>query len=249
MIDGPDSITSAWQTAKSAAEDYASVVDALNGVKSEINTQTDSISVQSQIDSVLSQMQGNSAKWTNASAAERKRLEAAQEPLAAQLSALLGRPVVKDYQAGVWYLDRIGGTRLYHDGLEQGYVGADSPGQDEVLAVLKRGELVMTKDQYMQIFNSLKSGVFGVLDSLLRGLSSTAPIAPGIVEAVSQNNSSGDSDNGVSLQNIFYVESNLSEDNMARFADMYSTMTLEKMNSATRRLGGKNSLASSMLRG
>ena len=261
MIDGPDSITSAWKAAKSAAADYASVVNALDGIKSEVynqsdltNSQSSSPSMpkedtQSQMDNILAQMKANSSQWKTASASEHKRLEAANEALAAQLSALLGRPVVKDYAAGIWYLDRVGGTRLYHTGLEEGYVGGTPTGSNEVLAVLKEGELVMTEEQYMKLFNTLKYGVYGVLDSLLSRLSNAPRSSSGVIESAVNNNTRNSDNESVSLKNYFYIQGTITEDNMEQFAELYSTHTIEKLNAATRRKGVKNTFGSSILRG
>lgn len=252
MIDGEDSITSAWKTAKEAAEEYGDVVSALNGIKTEIYTQQqEAANKQAQVDSILSQMSKNGAGWHTATTqAEKKRLVKANEDLAEQLSALINRPVLKD-QAGVWHLDSLTGPRLFHTGLDQGYVGASQPGKDEVLSVLKDGELVFTKDQYMRVFNSLKYGIQGVLDTLLGNLRSTSPVVSGVVKSITNNSNSTDNsttDEGITLQNYFYLQ-DMTKENMERFAELYSTYTINKLNSASRRKGLKGSVGNSMLRG
>lgn len=252
MIDGEDSITSAWRTAKEAAEEYGDVVSALSGIKTEIYTQEqEQASKQAQVDSILAQMSKNGSGWHSApTKAEKDRLVKANEALAEQLSALIGRPVLKD-QAGVWHLDTLTGPRLFHTGLEEGYVGGKQSGKDEVLSVLKDGELVFTKDQYMRVFNSLKYGVFGVLDTLLGNLTSQSPVVSEVVKSISNDNSSTDNsitEDGITLQNYFYLQ-DMTRENMERFAEMYSTYTINKLSSAGRRRGLKNGTGNSMLRG
>ena len=252
MIDGEDSITSAWKTAKEAAQEYGDVVSALSGINSEIYThEQEAASKQAQVDSILSQMSKNGAGWHSApNQTEKNRLVKANEALAEQLSALIGRPVLKD-QAGVWHLDSLTGPRLFHTGLKQGYVGADHPGKDEVLSVLEDGELVFTKDQYMRVFNSLKYGIYGILDTLLGNLTTQSPVVSEVVKSISNDNSSTDNsitEDGITLQNYFYLQ-DMTQENMERFAEMYSTYTINKLNSTSRRKGLKNSFGNSMLRG
>ena len=171
------------------------------------------------------------------------------EDLAEQLSALLGRKVVK--VNGVWYLDSANGPRLFHTGLDEGYVGGRAAGADEVLSVLKDGELVMTKDQYMRIFNSLKYGITGVLDSLIGNLTSTSPAVSEVVKSITNDNSNTDNsstDDRVTIQNYFQMQ-NVTEENMKGFAEYYADFTIGKLISANRRKGIRNKVANSMLRG
>lgn len=251
MIDGEDSITSAWRTAKAAAQEYGDVVSALNGINSEISyAGKNADDKQTQIDRILSKMQTNSKGWHTAKTQEEKnRLVKENEDLAEQLSALLGRKVVK--VNGVWYLDSANGPRLFHTGLDEGYVGGRAAGADEVLSVLKDGELVMTKDQYMRIFNSLKYGITGVLDSLIGNLTSTSPAVSEVVKSITNDNSNTDNsstDDRVTIQNYFQMQ-NVTEENMKGFAEYYADFTIGKLISANRRKGIRNKVANSMLRG
>ena len=250
MIDGEDSITSAWRTAKAAAQEYGDVVSALNGINSEISyAGKNADDKQTQIDSILSKMQTNSKGWHTAKTQEEKnRLVKENEDLAEQLSALLGRKVVK--VNGVWYLDSANGPRLFHTGLEQGYVGGRSKGSDEVLAVLKAGELVMDKEQYMKVFNSLEYGG-GVIDNLVRRLTGTSPAVSEVVKSITNDNSNTDNsstDDRVTIQNYFQMQ-NVTEENMKGFAEYYADFTIGKLISANRRKGIRNKVANSMLRG
>ena len=250
MIDGEDSITSAWRTAKAAAQEYGDVVSALNGINSEISyAGKNADDKQTQIDRILSKMQTNSKGWHTAKTQEEKnRLVKENEDLAEQLSALLGRKVVK--ANGVWYLDSANGPRLFHTGLEQGYVGGRSKGSDEVLAVLKAGELVMDQEQYMKVFNSLEYGG-GVIDNLVRRLTGTSPAVSEVVKSITNDNSNTDNsstDDRVTIQNYFQMQ-NVTEENMKGFAEYYADFTIGKLISANRRKGIRNKVANSMLRG
>ena len=193
-------------------------------------------------------MQTNSKGWHTAKTQEEKnRLVKENEDLAEQLSALLGRKVVK--VNGVWYLDSANGPRLFHTGLEQGYVGGRSKGSDEVLAVLKAGELVMDKEQYMKVFNSLEYGG-GVIDNLVRRLTGTSPAVSEVVKSITNDNSNTDNsstDDRVTIQNYFQMQ-NVTEENMKGFAEYYSEYTIGKLMSAAKRKGLKNSFGNSMLR-
>ena len=251
MIDGEDSITSAWRTAKEAAQEYGDVVSALNGINSSISyAGQEADDKQTQIDSILSRMQANSKSWhTAATQEEKNRLVRENEELAEQLSALLGRKVVK--VNGAWYLDSASGPRLFHTGLDEGYVGGRASGADEVLSVLKDGELVMTKEQYMRIFNSLKNGVAGVLDSLIGNLTSSSPAVSEVVKSVVNDNSSTDNsseDERVTIQNYFQMQ-NVTEENMKGFAEYYAEYTIGKLNGASHRKGLKNKVGNAMLKG
>lgn len=191
-------ITSAWDTASLAVQRYGSYLDAVLATQNQIaaaasagsvggstvvgNTgdyDTSGSATLSQISDIVAQMKANSAKWGSASDAERKRLEAAQEPLASQLSALLGRPVVKDYAAGVWYLDRIGGDKLYDKYHSGGIVGrSPTIKENERFALLEDGEGVLTEQQLSGLYKIIdqKDAMLESIKSLYSG-SSMPPIA------------------------------------------------------------------------
>lgn len=110
-ISGDDSIKTAWEIATEAVKDYAYNVEAaLEGIKTEgsIGNLTGDRATD-----IVNQMRLNGRKWNEATSPEEKaQYEAANERLAQQLSAVIGRPVVKGYD-GYWYLDKVGGTKLY----------------------------------------------------------------------------------------------------------------------------------------
>ena len=96
-------------------------------------------------------MRDNSAKWNNASDSERASLEKANEKMAGYIAALSGQKVWKDGD-GVWW---IGNDKLYdsygtfHTG---GVVGDSTLKQDEVMAILKEGELVLDKQREQGLY-------------------------------------------------------------------------------------------------
>ena len=244
MIDGEDSITSAWKTAKAAAQEYGDVVSALSGINSEISyagQQADS--KQAQIDRILSQMSANGKGWHTAKTQEEKnRLVKENEDLAEQLSALLGRKVVK--VNGVWYLDSANGPRLFHTGLEQGYVGGSAYGSQEVLSVLKKGEVVMNEDDIARTYDALTNGV----DTAVRRMASSGHAASGTLGSVMNSNTDNSSvDEHIAIENHFNMH-NVTKETAKEFAEYYSDYTIGKLMSAAKRKGLKNSFTNSMLR-
>lgn len=114
----------------------------------------------SQVKSIVHQMKYNSEAHHTADTAEKARLNKANLGLGSQLSSIIGRTVVRG-DDGVWYLDRVGGPKLYetypystyHTG---GIVGDDSTlKQDELFAKLKKGEAVLTEEQQKPVFRAL----------------------------------------------------------------------------------------------
>lgn len=150
-------IETMWDDAKKAAEGYASYADAMSN--SEIQASkpstnpggSGSASISSQ--SIVAQMKQNSQRWSSASASDKAKLEAANQQLAAELSKVLGRPVVRGGD-GRWYYDRVGGTPVYHTG---GVVGASQPKQNELFTLLEKGEAVLTKQQQNTTITALRT--------------------------------------------------------------------------------------------
>ena len=94
------------------------------------------------VDFITKAMKNNSAKWSGASPSERAELEKANEKMAKYIADLSGQKVWKDSD-GVWWIDNAKlyesyGT--YHTG---GVVGDSTLKKDEVMAILKDGELVL----------------------------------------------------------------------------------------------------------
>ncbi len=98
------------------------------------------------VDYIAKAMRNNSAKWSSASDAEKSLLESANERMAGYIQELSGRKVRKD-ENGVWW---IGSDNLYesygryHSG---GVIGDPTLKQNEVMAILKDGELVIDENR------------------------------------------------------------------------------------------------------
>lgn len=114
----------------------------------------------SQVRSIVHQMKANSEAHHTADTEGKARLNKANLELGKQFTSITGRTAVRG-DDGVWYLDRVGGPKLYetypystyHTG---GIVGDDSTlKQDEVFAKLKKGEAVLTDDQQQAIYKAV----------------------------------------------------------------------------------------------
>lgn len=254
MIDGEDSITSAWQTAMQAAQEYGSIVSALNGINNDIANEQQAILDQQQEDaelsSILSEMYANGQAWGSASNEEKQRL--ADENLRlGKLLAPYGINAVRGSD-GVWYVDRVGGEQLfqkyrqyiYHDG---GIVGDDSLKSNEVFAKLQKGEAVFTGQQYENLLGQIGSAITGVVDSVVRSLATARDTTSDAIQSVINNESTDNSMGAISIENHFEVK-NADTQSAKELADYYSDRTIDKLMTAAKRKGMKNSLGSHMLR-
>ena len=254
MIDGEDSITSAWQTAMQAAQEYGSIVSALNGINNDIANEQQAILDQQQEDaelsSILSEMYANGQAWGPASDEEKQRL--ADENLRlGKLLAPYGINAVRGSD-GVWYVDRVGGEQLfqkyrqyiYHDG---GIVGDDSLKSNEVFAKLQKGEAVFTGQQYENLLGQIGSAITGVVDSVVRSLATARDTTSDAIQSVINNESTDNSMGAISIENHFEVK-NADTQSAKELADYYSDRTIDKLMTAAKRKGMKNSLGSHMLR-
>ena len=180
--DTNEKLTTAWNNASAAVQQYGSYLaavaatqSALNSASSNSNNSVGDTTIGSmgdysadeaygqQVGSIVKQMKANSAAWNNADAAKRKQLDQANVALAVQLEQLLGRRVIRDDKAGVWYLDRIGGTRLYDVYHKGGIVGEAANLRDrETIAVLEKGEMVLDEPKKKGLYRILNAeGAFG----------------------------------------------------------------------------------------
>lgn len=257
MIDGEDSITTAWQTAKAAAQEYGSVVAALDGINSSISYEEQVIASQKAneeaIHSIIKEMYANSQAHHSADTEGKARLNKRNLELGAQL-AQYGITAIRG-EDGVWYVDRIGGTKLYDKYKEYTYhtggiVGEDALKSNEVLAKLEKGEVVMTENQFSGLFGRIKECVSGIVDGIVQGLTSSEPAVSEVVRSITNNDMDTDNsvtENGIVIQNEFNVQG-MDEENMKQFAEYYSDYTIDKLISAKKRKGLKNSVGSHMLR-
>lgn len=172
-------LISAWNAASGAVQQYGSYLNAVAATQAQIASfdassgfttvgttgDYDSSGGQtmSRIKEIVAQMKANSASWFNATESERAQLDKEQKDLATELQRLIGRNVVRDDNAGIWYLDKIGGAQLYstypystyHSG---GIVGDNAtPKQDEMFALLKKREAIFTEPQQEVVYRVLKA--------------------------------------------------------------------------------------------
>lgn len=97
---------------------------------------------------IVSAMKSNSSAYNNTTDTdERQALVQRNEELAALLEERLGETIVKGSN-GVWYIGSEGGTQLYRKYHTGGIAGDKSTlEQDEVMAILKEGELVLDENR------------------------------------------------------------------------------------------------------
>lgn len=163
--DGVQAIAAAWQTAKAAAEEYGGFVQTLPGLQQQgAANQTytppaqgadGSLELTGELRRIFEQMAANSRTWHGASPEERRRLEQANEALAAQFEHLSGYKLTK--KNGQWFVEgrdffSAVATKL-HSG---GAVGGGTPRDNEMLALLEKRELVLD--------GSKKAGLSRLLD-------------------------------------------------------------------------------------
>lgn len=257
MIDGPDSITTAWRTAKGAAEEYGSVLSALSGIKNNISNMEEQAANNAATDqamrTIISEMYSNSIAHHSADAAGKKRLSDRNLELGASLSQF-GISAVRG-DDGVWYLDKVGGTQLYdkyrkytyHDG---GVVGEDPRLKpNEITALLEKGERVITKAQNTRLLDLVKSGT-DFISGMIGRLSSASPVVSDVEKAITNNDNSDSSvtEGDIKQENHFHLEG-ITEENMKSYAEYYSSYTINRLISAKKKMGLKNSIGSHMLRG
>lgn len=257
MIDGPDSIITAWRTAKAAAEEYGSVLSALSGIKgsiSDIEDQTINGAMTDQaMRTIISEMYSNSIAHHSADAAGKKYLSDRNLELGAALSQY-GISAVRG-DDGVWYLDKVGGAQLYdkyrkytyHEG---GVVGEDPKLKpNELTALLEKGERVVSKAQNARLLDLVKSGT-DFISGMIGRLSSASPVVSDVEKSITNNDNTDSSitEGDITQENHFHLEG-ITEENMKSFAEYYSTYTINKLIQDNKRKGLKNSIGSHMLRG
>jgi hypothetical protein len=165
-------ITSAWEAASQAVQQYGNYLDAVVQTQNALSAidsssgitvgttskdyDTSGSNTISQVKTIVSQMKSNSVQHGSEDAAGKARLSSENLKLGAQLQSLIGRVVVRG-DDGVWYLDKVGGAQLYatypystyHTG---GVVGDENDlHHNEVLAKLKKNELVLTEEHQENI--------------------------------------------------------------------------------------------------
>lgn len=142
-----------WDLASEAVQRYGSFVAAANAASANNSlgdnqsfgdyTQSDNSSNVTVENAIVERMKANAAAWHTADDAEKQRLNSENMQLAQELSQYVGAmPVRKN---GVWYLNGQELFKLYPKYHNGGVVGGiPNRKQQELLTVLKNGELVAT---------------------------------------------------------------------------------------------------------
>lgn len=181
-------ITSAWDAASAAVQQYGSYLDAVLETQKQIaayeaassydstdigsggnsvlgnkgDYDTSGGEAMSEIKRIVAQMKANSIQHGSEDAAGQLRLNKANLALGEKLARLIGRVVVRGND-GVWYLDKVGGARLYntypYSTYHTGGVAGDDPTlkQKEIMAKLEKGEVIIPEDQ--------QDGLYQILDT------------------------------------------------------------------------------------
>lgn len=116
----------------------------------------------SEVKKIVAQMKANSAQHHSEDAAGKLRLNKANLALGEQLASKIGRVVVRGND-GVWYLDKVGGLRLYdtypYSTYHTGGIAGDNPTlkQKEIMAKLEKGEAIIPEKQ--------QEGLYEILDA------------------------------------------------------------------------------------
>lgn len=170
-----DTLTEAWNAASQAVQQYGSYLNAVSATQSQISAidssstnvvgtmgdyDTSGGQTMSRVKAIVAQMKANSQAHHAADTAGKARLNKANLDLGAELQGLIGRTVVRG-DDGVWYLDKVGGAQLYttypYSTYHSGGVVGDKPTkeQDEMFALLKKGEVVLTEPQQQVLYRIL----------------------------------------------------------------------------------------------
>lgn len=171
-------LVSAWNAASQAVQQYGSYLNAVATTQSQLSAidnasnsnvigttgsyDTSGGETMSRIKEIVAQMKANSKQHGNEDDAGKLRLNKENLRLGEELQGLIGRTVVRGSD-GVWYLDKVGGAQLYatypystyHTG---GVVGDQATTeQDELFALLKKGEVVLNEPQQQVLYRVLDS--------------------------------------------------------------------------------------------
>ena len=185
-----DEITKAWDAASAAVQQYGSYLNAILETQRQIasyesssgsnvvggssggkpqggsaigatgNYDTSGSQTLWQVKNIVHQMKENSAAHHSADVAGKARLNKANLDLGKQLTSLIGRTAVRG-DDGVWYLDRVGGPKLYetypYSVYHTGGIVGDEPTlkQKEIFAKLEKGEAVITEKQQEPLYRTL----------------------------------------------------------------------------------------------
>ena len=100
---------------------------------------------------VVSKMKQNSAAWFNANETARAEIDAEQQELARRLGVLLSTSITRD-ASGTWWINGKKLYDVYHSG---GIVGRGSFKQNEVMALLEKGEAVLDDEKQKAMYKAV----------------------------------------------------------------------------------------------
>ena len=162
-----DTIVKAWDDAAAALGryqyKYKETIGATNGNISTSEKGNNNVLVDNtkEINSIVSKMKSNSKAWATSN--NKEYLESENQRLGSSLKSL-GVSTVYNDGDGVWYIDNVGGKRLYdvypkyHTG---GIVGRSALKSNETMAILEDGELVVDKNKSNNLLKLMEvSGKF-----------------------------------------------------------------------------------------
>lgn len=239
-IDGIDSLKTAWENVDAVVKQYGYDVEAARNSGGDLgiaptnpigsNLVNNGINEEG-VKSIVAQMRANMNAWhvayANGDKTEQKRLSDENLRLGSSLGQY-GLKVVRDEPTGVWYIDHIGGTRLfdkYHTG---GVVGNQPTNNDrEVLALLEKGELVLDDKK--------KQSLFAMFDRLSAAASNAA--------AAKMNYRIGDTSDKAgdvfspSVSVTINHDGNMDDDDARRYGQITADAVLEKLRTAFNRRG------------
>lgn len=191
-------LVSMWTTAMTEAEKYSSFVESMQAVNSEVtasggdSTQVTSDSASSNssssssiVSSIVDEMKANSSAWKTATSDTVKgNLASANETLKDKLASN-GVNAIKGSD-GVWYIDYVGGKKLYETYHTGGIAGDGSNlEQNELFAKLLKGELILNNDQQAKVNAQIQSAA-----SQISVLSSIAGLSSSLLGSVTNSTSS-----------------------------------------------------------
>ena len=201
---------------------------------------------------LVEQMQKNSSSWNSVSTERRQELADWNVRMAQYIQLLTGKIVKRDTD-GVWW---IGNEELYkkyakyHEG---GVVASENLKGDEVLAVLRKGEMVLTDEMQTNLSNMIDLTSYFMEKanelSKLMGNNVGMDLAESLFKGVEPSASTVENSQSINLVVNVNVSGNMTDENYNDFADKISRQVSEKMSDAFYRKGIKNSAARAMLRG
>lgn len=232
--------------------EYGSYVDAVSGIDARLNSgssggspdivgTTGNANNDRAAKDIVAAMKLNSARWFSVDDSEKANLNKANLKLAAQLESLLQEKITRDAD-GVWWL---GSRRLYDVYHKGGIVGgASSTKQNEVMALLEKGEAVLDKKREDALFKLVDfvARTSERMDGFLKsGLGSVVMSGRGVLPSVeSLTPPSMQSSEVVFSPNItlnIAHNGSMSETDAARFGRIAAESTLSELADAFSRRG------------